>query len=480
MPTATVVTKAAIQPVSLLWTPSSRSIISSARASASALTSLAGWCSRAISSLIAPPYKSKAPPAGWTGLWCFGASVADLYALLCEVLDGARVPGHRGGLGLLVLELDVLRFLVRADQVVTLVEDGLDDVIGGLVVHLLVRDEDVHHRRLLVVDRHALVGLLGDAVLDVEVAVLLVHRRHQLRVVDHLDRHAGRVGQVGHRRGGQSADPEKGVDLAVLQRVHGFGHAQALARHVAVLVQARRLDDAERHHLGGAAARAGGHALALEIGHFLDAAGGDRHHVHAVRVEHRQGAHGNRLAGELVLALVRVQRGVRHGERDVGLAGADELQVGDRAAGHLRSGLHAGHVLRERRGHAAAERVVHAAGAAGGDRQVLRLCRYGERGGSERSNAHELIHDVLLLAGVFVLERGNSNARRGASRPPPAGPATPRAPGNRGCRRGYPSPPAAVRSPARGTSTAIRDSGRPCPRPRSPPPRWFPAPQCRR
>ncbi|MND01089.1 hypothetical protein D3C83_199310 [compost metagenome] len=57
MQTATVATKAATQPVSLLWTPSSRSIISSARASASSLTSLAGWCSRATSSLIRSPCK---------------------------------------------------------------------------------------------------------------------------------------------------------------------------------------------------------------------------------------------------------------------------------------------------------------------------------------------------------------------------------------------------------------------------------------
>ena len=36
---------------------------------------------------------------------------------------------------LLVLELEVRRFLVHGDQVVALVEDRLDDVVGGLLVH---------------------------------------------------------------------------------------------------------------------------------------------------------------------------------------------------------------------------------------------------------------------------------------------------------------------------------------------------------
>ena len=53
--TATVVTKAASQPACLFWTPSSRSIISSARSSASALISGAGLCSSVASSLIGPP-----------------------------------------------------------------------------------------------------------------------------------------------------------------------------------------------------------------------------------------------------------------------------------------------------------------------------------------------------------------------------------------------------------------------------------------
>src|SRR3970282_631680 len=113
--TATVVTKAASQPESLLWTPSSRSIISSARSSASALISAAGLCSSVTSSLIHSP-QMKSPASRLDGARCDGGLFADLDALLGEVLDGARRPGDRGGLGLLVLELEARRLLVRPGQ----------------------------------------------------------------------------------------------------------------------------------------------------------------------------------------------------------------------------------------------------------------------------------------------------------------------------------------------------------------------------
>jgi hypothetical protein len=65
--TATKATKAASQPFSLFWTPSSCSIISSARASASSLTSFAGACTLAVSSLITPPQKAESPASMLVG-----------------------------------------------------------------------------------------------------------------------------------------------------------------------------------------------------------------------------------------------------------------------------------------------------------------------------------------------------------------------------------------------------------------------------
>jgi len=169
-----------------------------------------------------------------------------------------------------------------------------------------------------------------------------------------------------------------------------------LAPHILVLVETRGLDDAKGHHLGGAPARACRYALALQVGDPADSAAVEGHHVHAVRIEDHQRAHRHRLALELVLALVGIERGVGHRERDIRLGGADELQVGDRSSGDLGRGLHAVDVFGEHRGHPAAERVVHAAGAAGGDGQVLRLRRRRERHSQQRNNASEQLHQILL------------------------------------------------------------------------------------
>src|SRR5688572_27143984 len=96
-------------------------------------------------------------------------SLLDLYSLLGEILERAGVPGYRRGRGLLVLELEIGRFLVDGDQRRALVKDRLDDVIGGLVGQVRVRHQDVHHGRLLVVGGHAAISILRDRVLDVEV-----------------------------------------------------------------------------------------------------------------------------------------------------------------------------------------------------------------------------------------------------------------------------------------------------------------------
>ena len=170
---------------------------------------------------------------------------------------------------------------------------------------------------------------------------LCVHLVDDLGVIDHRDLHAGRRAEVGDGGGRQAADPEERVDPAVLERVDRLGDAEPLAPHVLVAVQAGGLDHAERHHLGGAAGRAGRHALALEARHAGDAGAFDRHHVHAVGIEHHQRAHGDRRALELVLALERVERGIDHHQRDLALAGMDEPQIVDRAAGHARRRLHA-------------------------------------------------------------------------------------------------------------------------------------------
>src|SRR5688572_28779571 len=102
MATARAMISRASQPRCRLCTPSSRSIISSARLRAAALTTAAGWCSLAISSLTRFLSNEKAPPAVWTGL-SKRRRLLELDALLGEVTDGGRMPRDRGGLHLLVL-----------------------------------------------------------------------------------------------------------------------------------------------------------------------------------------------------------------------------------------------------------------------------------------------------------------------------------------------------------------------------------------
>src|ERR1051325_5092767 len=194
--------------------------------------------------------------------------------------------------------------------------------------------------------------------------------------------------------------------------------APPLGPLVATLVEPRGLDDAEGHDLGGAAARAGRYALALEVLDLADVRAVEGHHVHAVRIQDHQRAHRDRLALELVLTLQRVERGVGHREGDVGLAGADELQVGDRAAGHFGGGLHAVDVLGKHRGHATAERAVHAAGSAGGDGQVLRLRRPRDRHGQQRNTASQKLHGFLLWFDLDITARPDRNASRQAGATP--------------------------------------------------------------
>jgi len=90
----------------------------------------------------------------------------------------------------------------------------------------------------------------------------------------------------------------------------------------------------------------GGNALALQVGHGLDAGAVDRHHMHAVWVDHEQRLQRHLVVLEFVVALQRIQRGIRHGERQFALAGADQFQIVDRTAGDFRGGLHIGKVFR--------------------------------------------------------------------------------------------------------------------------------------
>ena len=153
------------------------------------------------------------------------------------------------------------------------------------------------------------------------------------------------------------------------------GERRSRARKSLSLVEAHRLDQAQRHQLGRRARRAGGDALALEVLHGLDAGGLGGHHLHAVGVEHGDGARRHRPAAEALDAAHRVNRRVHLGDGHAHPVGAEELHVGDRAAGDLDRGAHAGNAPAEHVRHGAAERVVDAAGGAGSDGELLAALR---------------------------------------------------------------------------------------------------------
>src|SRR6266480_647813 len=138
--------KSPSRPRNLFWTPSSCSMSSSTRLSPSSLISAAGWVMRAISSLMAHPSSTTRRPQQTEPGLLRALALLQLDSLLGEVFDRPRVPGNRRGFLFLVLEPEVLRILVDADQFFLVLEDRLEDAIGGFLVHVLVRHQQVHHR----------------------------------------------------------------------------------------------------------------------------------------------------------------------------------------------------------------------------------------------------------------------------------------------------------------------------------------------
>jgi hypothetical protein len=105
--------------------------------------------------------------------------------------------------------------------------------------------------------------------------------------------------------------------------------------------------------------------------------------MHAVRIQHHQGSDLNGITLELVVALERVECGVDHHHSDFALLGADQLEIVDRAAGDAGGGRITRYVLGQHIGHAAAERIVDAAGPARRDGDGGLLLR--QRGAAEQS-----------------------------------------------------------------------------------------------
>ena len=193
-------------------------------------------------------------------------------------------------------------------------------------------------------------------------------------MVDQLDLGAGRVGEVGHAAVGRPPTQKKASIL--LSLIALTDSATPSRSRFMSLSLSRPAASIMRNAITSVAlpGEPVDTRLPFRSAILADAAALDGDHVHAVRIQHRQGPERHLVALELVFAAIGLEAGVGHREADVGLAAADQLEVVDRAAGDLGRRLHAGHVLRQHRGDAAAHRVIDAAGAAGGDRDVLRRC----------------------------------------------------------------------------------------------------------
>src|SRR5690606_4871776 len=197
------------------------------------------------------------------------------------------MEGNSGPLRGLQLELDVQRFLVNLRELVPLLEDNFRNVVRHVLRHVLVHGKDVPDRDVLGILLHSRVGLFGNSRLGIERTVLLVQLRRQVRDINELDLGIRGSREVRHRRGWETADPEEGVNLSILDGVYAFGDTQAFLGDILVRIDIDSLQHAEGKQLGRAARRSRRNPFALEVFDLLDAGALNGYDVHMVRVDDR-------------------------------------------------------------------------------------------------------------------------------------------------------------------------------------------------
>ncbi len=74
------------------------------------------------------------------------------------------MPGYGGRLASLIFKNDILGFLVGADQVFALFENGLNNSKCSLLIKVSVSDKQVHDACLPVIGFHAFVDRFCDVV----------------------------------------------------------------------------------------------------------------------------------------------------------------------------------------------------------------------------------------------------------------------------------------------------------------------------
>ncbi|MDT4844974.1 hypothetical protein FQZ97_789460 [compost metagenome] len=246
---------------------------------------------------------------------------------------------------------------------VDVVVHGLGHAVGHVVGDSAVGHEEVgdgrggHGLGLAAVgvgrDRGGLVGRVTD----------LGHH-----IGGHGDHHdLDRGGQVTDRGHAQAGRLQRGVQLAVLHQLDRLAKRQVLHLGQIAVGQAGGLEDGARVQFGARLGRAHRNALALEVGQGLDARVGAGDDLDVVVVGGREAAQLVQLLGEarFGLALPGVGQGIGQRQGQLAAAGLQQVEVLGRGLGDLGGGACVGDVLGEDLRQRHAQRVVHAALAAG-------------------------------------------------------------------------------------------------------------------
>ena len=152
-----------------------------------------------------------------------------------------------------------------------------------------------------------------------------------------------------------------------------LGKPETGFKDVAFGVESRGVEDAVAKSRRARAGGAHRHRASLELGDVGNARIFERDEMCVARIEHSKRAQrdGAELL-EVVAGEDSILRGVGHREGEIRGALLQELEVVDRCRRHFGRGFDVRQTLGDYFGDAAAVRVVHAAGAARGNRQTAR------------------------------------------------------------------------------------------------------------
>jgi hypothetical protein len=227
------------------------------------------------------------------------------------------------------LERKIARLGMNRGEVDLLLEEDPRDVVRELLVHGSIDHEHVGNSHDGDGRPQASVRAWRNLERKVQFAVLLPEHRYEVRAWQQTNRNARGMRQIlqGGRR--ESAAPEEGVDLAVLERVRRLRCPEALTPHVAIGVESGGAQHAKRDHFGAAARRPGGRDFPFQVGDARNPGRCERDEVRVVGIQDGDARGRDRRAGKRAATRYSVGQRVREREGDIRLSVANELEVID-------------------------------------------------------------------------------------------------------------------------------------------------------